>query len=171
MEFIIDITKQDYRHFSVFVTEKLTKEIGKRWWVKLFHLVNLICFLLFILEIYSVYLTDLGPEKESLRIAIIAFVLWFVGCVLWQRISAKLMISASTLSKGATLGPRTVVLSETGAKMVSDVFVCEANWKGIVSIDQDKHNLYLFIDAVQALILPFVNASLKLTHLSTLSPK
>lgn len=55
---------------------------------------------------------------------------------------------------GAFLSPQTVSLSTTSIHVSSATGVSEIPWSGVLTREEDEVNYYLFIDAMQALVLP-----------------
>jgi hypothetical protein len=55
---------------------------------------------------------------------------------------------------GAFLSPQTVSLSARSVHVSSATGTTEVPWSGVLSREEDEANYYLFIDAMQALILP-----------------
>jgi len=55
---------------------------------------------------------------------------------------------------GAFLSPQTVSLSATSVHVSSSTGTTEVPWSGVLSRAEDDANYYLFIDAMQALVLP-----------------
>ena len=55
---------------------------------------------------------------------------------------------------GAFLSPQTVSLSATSVHVSSSTGITEVPWSGVLFRAEDEANYYLFIDAMQALVLP-----------------
>lgn len=56
--------------------------------------------------------------------------------------------------RGAFLSPQTVSLSADGLGVTSAVAQSQVAWSGILSREDDEKNIYLFVDELQALVLP-----------------
>lgn len=55
---------------------------------------------------------------------------------------------------GAFLSPQTVQLSASGVSVSSATGNAVVPWSGVIARDEDDANYYLFIDTMQALVLP-----------------
>jgi hypothetical protein len=56
--------------------------------------------------------------------------------------------------KGAFLSPQTVELSASGLHINSATGNTTTPWAGFLALDEDDTNYYLFVDAMQAFVLP-----------------
>ncbi|GAA0359443.1 YcxB family protein [Bacillus horti] len=108
---------------------------------------------------------------------IIFVVLSFIGIPLLYRIGASIVLGAvvdgiliyfikhriMSLVEGSKglLGEHTFEINETGFKESTEVNQSEYSWDGVSSIEQDKHNIYLFIGKVQVHIIPKKSFSTK----------
>jgi len=89
----------------------------------------------------------LGTVAVLLVIAILAIVATpFVA----QGSLRKFMLAPN----GAFLSPQTVSMSATSVRISSSTGTTEVPWSGVLSRAEDDANYYLFIDAMQALVLP-----------------
>jgi hypothetical protein len=96
---------------------------------------------------YSEIAQPLGLVAVLLVVALVAI----VGMPYAANASMRRFLLARN---GAFLSPQTVFLSATAVHVSSSAGTTEVPWSGILSRDEDDANYYLFIDAMQALVLP-----------------
>ena len=96
---------------------------------------------------YAEISQPLGTVAVLLAVALLAIVAMpYVA----QASMRKFMLAPN----GAFLSPQTVSLSATSVHVSSSTGTTEVPWSGVLSRDEDDANYYLFIDAMQALVLP-----------------
>jgi hypothetical protein len=154
MKFTIIINKNDFRHFNKYAMSRIHQAPGMKWKVTLFSILYWFLLVLFALGMYSVYDNDCCNNYKHLDRALIAFGIWFVLINVWQQIYMRLYISAATDEKGSVLGQWEFEISDSGITESNSTCSSTFTWQGILSIEKDKHNLYLFTDTLKALILP-----------------
>jgi YcxB-like protein len=69
-------------------------------------------------------------------------------------VQQRLMCKHMLLANGAFLSPQTIRLSATALTIEAARGKSELLWPSILAVEQDAHNYYLFVDAMQAVILP-----------------
>jgi YcxB-like protein len=96
---------------------------------------------------YAEISQPLGTVAVLLAVALLAIVAMpYVA----QASLRKFMLAPN----GAFLSPQTVSLSATSVHVSSSTGTTEVPWSGVLSREEDDANYYLFIDAMQALVLP-----------------
>lgn len=89
----------------------------------------------------------LGAVAVLLAVALLAIVAMPYAAQASRR---KFMLAPN----GAFLSPQTVSFSATAVHVRSSTGTTEIPWSGVLSREEDDANHYLFIDAMQALVLP-----------------
>lgn len=154
MKFTIVLNKEDLRHFYEFAMAKINQAPEIKWKINLFAFLYWFLLVFFALEIYSVYDENCCNNYEHLNRALIVIGIWFVLVNIWQKIYIRLYMSATLDEKGSVLGKWEFEISNTGITESNGLCSSSFAWESILSVQKDKHNLYLFTDRTKALILP-----------------
>ena len=91
-----------------------------------------------------------GPLGQVACLLVVALIAVVTMPYLSQASMRKLML----LPDGAFLSPQTVTLSSDAIRVASVRGDTILPWSGVLALAEDDVNYYLFIDAMQALVLP-----------------
>jgi hypothetical protein len=69
-------------------------------------------------------------------------------------VSQALVRSRIVSQRGEFLAPRAIEFSESGLVIVSTLRRTEIRWEGVLAREEDAANYYLFIDEIQAVVVP-----------------
>ncbi len=159
MKFTVDITKEEFKKFNYYVMAKINQSKAIKWKLQAFYLIFGGLLTVFLFEMYLVYKNECCFSYSNLNSAMIALGVWFVILNLWQQIYIRLFISAGVDEQGSVLGLWEIEITEYGISESNSLFSSTFAWEGIKSVEKDKHSLYLFSDAVKAIILPLEQIS------------
>lgn len=154
MKFTTVLNKEDFRHFCEFSVTRIHQAPEIKWKINLFAFMYWFLLIFFALEIYSVYKENCCNNYEHLNRALIVISVWFILINIWQKIYMRLYTSATMDEKGSTLGKWDFEISDSGITESNGLCSSSFAWESILSVEKDKHNLYLFTDKTKALILP-----------------
>jgi hypothetical protein len=96
-----------------------------------------------------------NPEiAKPLQVVAVLIVVAAVAIALMPYLSQAMLRKHMLSPTGAFLSPQTVEFTEKALVVTSAVARSEIAWAGMHSRDEDEENYYLFIDPLQALVLP-----------------
>jgi hypothetical protein len=96
-----------------------------------------------------------NPEiSEPLVSVAVLMIVALLAIVAMPYLAQAAMRKHMLAPNGAFLSPQTVSLSATSVRVSSAAGTTEIPWSGVLSRAEDEANYYLFIDEMQALILP-----------------
>jgi hypothetical protein len=91
-----------------------------------------------------------GPLATVAVLLIVAL----LAIVAMPYVSQAALRKSMLAPNGAFLSPQTVSLSTTSITVTSATGTSELSWSGLLAREDDEVNYYLFVDAMQALVLP-----------------
>lgn len=95
------------------------------------------------------------PEiSQPLGTVAVLLVVALLAIVAMPYVANASMRNLMLAPSGAFLSPQTVSLSATALRVSSSTGTTEIPWSGMLFREEDDANYYLFIDAMQALVLP-----------------
>jgi len=154
MKFEVEITREHYYDYNIFVSDKLSQEINKNKIVIV--LGSIILFLLF-LYFFSLYREYEHICKSNFKYVAVNFVILLCLLTTYYFLSnlySKLFIKYSVKDNGITLGKVEMEISETGIherKTHSKFF---HSWEIIQNLESSEICYYLVIENSRAIILP-----------------
>jgi hypothetical protein len=103
---------------------------------------------------YARLITDNPEIAHSLQVVAFLLVGAIIAIVAMPYLSQALLRKHMLSPVGAFLSPQTVEFTEESLVVTSALARTELLWSGLHSKDEDSENYYLFIDPMQALVLP-----------------
>ena len=103
---------------------------------------------------YARVMRDYPDISEPLVIVAVLLLIALLAIVTMPYLAQVALRKYMLAPNGAFLSPQTVSLSATSLHVRSATGTTEVPWSGVLSREEDEANYYLFIDAMQALILP-----------------
>lgn len=95
------------------------------------------------------------PElSQPLVTVAILLVVALIAIVAMPYVAQASLRKVMLAPNGAFLSPQTVSLSSTSVHVSSATGTTEVPWSGVLAREEDEANYYLFIDEMQALVLP-----------------
>ena len=95
------------------------------------------------------------PEAaEPLQIVAVLLVVAILAISAMPYVSQVVLRKHMLEKNGAFLSPQTIELSASGLSVSSATGNTVVPWSGLLAREEDKVNYYLFIDALQALVIP-----------------
>lgn len=94
------------------------------------------------------------PELDGLRVVAYLAAGAAVAVVAMPYISRAMMRKHMLAPDGAFLSPQTVQFTEQALVVESQTARTEVPWDRFLGLDEDDANCYLFVDAMQAFVLP-----------------
>lgn len=103
---------------------------------------------------YARVMREFPEISRPLELLAYLLVVALIVIVAMPYISQASMRKHMLAPNGAFLSPQTVSLSPESISVSSARGITTLPWSGVLARDEDKTNYYLFIDAMQALVLP-----------------
>lgn len=154
MKFTLKLDKTDYLAFNRFTITQLPFTKKDKWISILYNVIDGALFGCVLLVLYKLYDSKYNDESFLLNLlsAILAAV--FILGRLWRYYSKKIYSKALLNDNGSILRQRNFEILESGIKQEDEFGSGHYTWKAFMSLQEDSHSLYLFIDNAMALVFP-----------------
>jgi YcxB-like protein len=153
MPITFSLTSDDFGRFQKVVARRFKTKVGLISFQFFLRVFVWLC-IGFAVAAYARLMRDFPEAAEPLKTvaaSLVVAVAVVVGMPYW----AQLALRRHMLDpRGAFLSPQTVQLSASGLHISSATGNTIAPWAGFLALDEDEANYYLFIDAMQAFVLP-----------------
>jgi hypothetical protein len=103
---------------------------------------------------YARLMRDFPEATEPMKMVAVSLVVAIAAIMAmpyWSELAARRHVLDP---KGAFLSPQTVEFSTSGLRIESSTGSTSIPWSGFLALDEDEANYYLFVDAIQAFVLP-----------------
>jgi hypothetical protein len=152
MQTSFTLTPADFGRYQKLVRSRIRRQVAA-W--KFNALPTLICaFIGAAVALLMRIARDAPDMAVPLYIAVFLLVLALLSMLAAAPLQQALIRKHTLLPEAAFLSHVNLTLTDTALVMDSDRVRSEMAWSGFVDMAQDEHSHYLFIDAMQAVIVP-----------------
>ncbi|WNC71002.1 YcxB family protein [Thalassotalea psychrophila] len=169
MNIEVNLTEEDFVQFNKYALKKV---LSSKTTTILCLLQNIASGAVFGLVVMTIFKMLEGKSHSMWNTALFSvatlFFLYLIIIKVQQAIYMKKMLPNKD---GLVLGSKKIELLENGIKEESQLGYNFYNWKAVVSIEEDKNTVYVFLDKAIALIFPnssFSSEEEKLDFLTTI---
>jgi len=148
----INITKQDYLDYSQFAAKRLCKPKNKKGSAFLKNMILwfvLTVAFMIIFQIKSINLSNF--HLQSSLVTGLPFVIFI--CAFFFNIR-KIRKSSIPNENGLMIGKKTIEFQVEGINEAHPFGNCFYKWEAVEALEENKGNVYIFVDKLLALIIP-----------------
>ena len=147
------LTPADFVRLQKVVARRFRQKLGAFSWQFALRILVWLCIGL-AGATYARVMREFPEMSRPLEVVAYFLVLAILIIVAMPYVSQASMRKHMLAPNGAFLSPQTVILSAASISVGSARGNTVVPWSGVLSRDEDDTNYYLFIDAMQALVLP-----------------
>jgi len=147
------LTHADFARLQKMVARRFPRGVGARFWQLVLRALVWLCIGI-TGATYARVMKDVPEVHRPLELLAYLLAITLVVIVAMPYASQLLMRKHMLAPNGAFLSPQTVTLSPDSITVKSARAITIVPWSGVLARDQDDTNHYLFIDAMQALVIP-----------------
>jgi len=147
------LTHTDFQRFQKIVARRLQRQLGilsAQFGIRVFIW---LCIGLAVAT-YARLFREWPEISDPLTVIGVASALALVLAVIQPQFSQALLRKHLLLPNGAFLSPQVISFNAEGLRIEALRGTTETPWSGFLDRDEDDTNYYLFIDAMQAVIVP-----------------
>lgn len=146
------LEKQEFIDFNIYVQKNKTNYKKTIWGVRIMGPI------LFVLVGFM-----LSKNMDTYGGVIFNYSIWGIASILWLLLIEKHLLRTVTKKlhkliekseNDSLLIHRTLEISETCIRSNSNLTSSRINWDGVIAVEESDKALYIFISAVQAVIIP-----------------
>lgn len=148
----VAVTRQDFRTYSKFACSRLTAPENRGW--KPLALNTTMWFVIAFVLVAVFRSTDFSLSLFHWPTAVATAVPFVVLIIAFVANLRRLEKSSIPKENGLMLGKRTIEIDESGIKDSSALGTSAYKWQAVEEIVEHEGNVYLFLDAIQAQVIP-----------------
>lgn len=147
------LTPADFTRLQEVVARRFRRKVGTFSWLFLIQVLAWMCIGIAVAT-YARVMRDFPEASRQLELVAYLLVAALFVVVAMPYLSQALVRKHMLAPNGAFLSPQTFALSPESISVGSTKGNMVVPWSGVLARDEDETNYYLFIDAMQALVLP-----------------